>query len=47
MVNRTGIHLPSTGGAGVYLLYGLGGVALVGGTGLLVVKKKRNNGIED
>ena len=47
VVNRTGIHLPSTGGAGVYLLYGLGGVALVGGTGLLVVKKKRNNGIED
>lgn len=46
VVNKTGIHLPSTGGMGVYLLYGLGGVALVGGTGLIVMKKKRGGSEE-
>lgn len=40
VVNKTGIHLPSTGGMGVYLLYGLGGVALVGGTGLIVWRRR-------
>ncbi len=43
IVNTTGIHLPSTGGRGVYLVYAAGGIALVGGAGLLVMKKRKDN----
>ena len=43
IVNTTGIRLPTTGGRGVYLVYAAGGIALVGGAGLLVMKKRKGN----
>lgn len=46
VVNSTGVHLPTTGGAGVYLLYGLGGLAVVGGVGALAVRRRRSGGDE-
>lgn len=46
VVNSTGVHLPTTGGAGVYLLYGLGGLAVVGGVGALAIRRRRSGGDE-
>ena len=41
VVNNTGSRLPSTGGAGTYLIYG-GGAALVALSIAVVAKKKKN-----
>lgn len=40
VVNNTGIRLPSTGGAGTYLIYGGGGAAVAGAAILFALKKK-------
>lgn len=40
--NSTGIQLPSTGGAGLYLVYGIGAVVVIGGVVLFMPKKKKN-----
>lgn len=41
VVNNTGIRLPSTGGAGTYLIYGGGGAAVAGAVILFALKKKK------
>ena len=43
VVNNTGIRLPSTGGAGTYLIYGGGGAAVAGAVVLFVLKKKKGD----
>lgn len=43
IVNSTGIHLPSTGGAGAYLVYGIGIVAVIIGAIILIPKKKKQD----
>ena len=40
--NRTGSLLPSTGGAGTYLIYGSATILLAGGVVLIMMKKKQN-----
>ena len=42
VVNVTGNRLPTTGGAGTYLLYAGGVVLVLGGGALLVLKKKKS-----
>lgn len=43
VVNNTGIRLPSTGGAGTYLIYGGGGAAVAGAVILFALKKKKTD----
>lgn len=43
IVNSTGIKLPSTGGAGAYLVYGIGIVAVIIGAIILIPKKKKQD----
>lgn len=42
IVNTTGVQMPGTGGAGVYLIYAGGAVLLAGGAALAVSKKKQS-----
>lgn len=41
--NASGIQLPSTGGAGTYLVYGVGALAAVAGVVLVFSKKKETD----
>ena len=40
VINRTGAELPSTGGIGTYLFYGVGAILVVGAVVVLVSKKR-------
>ena len=46
IINRAGSVLPSTGGIGTYLFYGIGAVLVIGAV-IVLVSKKRMRAIED
>ena len=46
IINRAGSILPSTGGIGTYLFYGIGAVLVIGAV-IVLVSKKRMRAIED
>ncbi len=46
IVNYTGAELPSTGGIGTYLFYGIGAVLVIGAV-VVLVSKKRMRAVED
>lgn len=43
VVNETGSILPSTGGAGTYVLYGAGALLVIGGATLVITQRKKTS----
>lgn len=47
VVNETGSILPSTGGAGTYMLYGAGALLVIGGAALVITQRKKASKVEE